>query len=73
MIFEFNEMLKTIAGEFQNVYYIDCRGVAKGQKDWYDELHLKSHVFKKVARVYSRLINGEIKGEKVIRVVDNLK
>ena len=74
MIFEFNEILKSIAiaGKFQNVYHIDCRGVAKGQKDWYDELHLKSHVFKKVARVYSMLINGEIKGKKVIRVVDNV-
>lgn len=73
MIFEFNEMLKTIAEKFQNVYHIDCRGVAKCQKDWYDELHLKSHVFKKVTRIYSMLIDGKIKGEKVIRVVDHLK
>ncbi|UCH14720.1 MAG: hypothetical protein JSV22_01855 [Bacteroidales bacterium] len=70
MIFEFNEMLKSIAGNFKNVYHIDCRGVAKGQKDWYDELHLKSHIFKKVAKVYSMLINGEIERKDVIRVVD---
>ena len=63
-------MLKTIAEEFPNVCHIDCRGIAKGQKDWYDELHLKSHIFKKVAKVYSMLINGEIKGKDVIRVVD---
>ncbi len=70
MIFEFNEMLKGIADKFPNVYHIDCRGVAKGKKDWYDELHLKSHKFQKVAEVYSMLINGEIKDKNVIRVVD---
>jgi len=70
MIFEFNEMLKEIAEEFQNVYHIDSRGVAKRKRDWFDELHLKSHKFKKVAKVFSMLIDGEITGKKTIRVLE---
>ena len=70
MIFEFNEMLKDITSYFENVHHIDCRGIAKGHHDWFDELHLKSHVFKKVAKVYSMFINGKIEGKKSIKVID---
>ena len=70
MIFEFNEMLKTVADEFDNVYHLDCRSIAPNHDDWFDELHLKPHNFRKVAGVYSKLINGEIPKQSTIRVVD---
>ena len=52
MITEFNEMLIQLAKSplLKNLYHIDCRGVAESPKDWYDELHLKSRCYKKIAR-----------------------
>ena len=42
-------------------------GVAKGHDDWFDELHLKSHVFKKVANAYKECIDGFGSTDKVVR------
>ena len=70
MIFEFNEMLRGVVEEFENVYHLDCRGIAPDHNDWFDELHFKPHNFKKVAKVYSKLINGEVTNQKTIQVVD---
>lgn len=58
-IYEFNEMLKDVTNQFQNVYHIDCRDVPKTQEDWYDELHLKSHKFKEVAARFQQLIDAK--------------
>jgi hypothetical protein len=59
-IFEFNKMLMEIANnpEFPNVYHIDCRRIPRNQNDWYDELHLKSNIYKKVAKIYKRVIDN---------------
>jgi hypothetical protein len=73
MIFEFNEMLKEIADKFSNVYHIDCRGVAAGPQDWFDELHLTPDAFEKIAQVYSMVIDGKITGEKSIKVVKHIQ
>ena len=81
MIFEVNEVLKAIAKKYTNVYHIDCRDIAGGSKGWFDELHLKSHVYKKVAYAYRIMIDGSIaqshpeiwknvQTEKVLRVKD---
>ncbi len=72
-IYEFNRMFISIARDqrFPKVYHIDCRDVAQSSKDWYDELHLKSHVFKRVAKAYNYVIDNYQNGiDKVIRVVD---
>lgn len=76
MIYEFNEMLVQLAtfNGMPNLFHIDCRGVAK-RDDWYDELHLKSRAYEKVASVYKRCIieNRGMKNpsaNKVYRVVD---
>lgn len=80
MIHEFNEMLGQIARhrDFPNVFHIDARGIA-AENDWFDELHLKSGAFAKVAARYRetirnwqpRLAEGERPGpdEKVIPVL----
>jgi hypothetical protein len=56
MIDDFNEMLIRIGKEYNNVIHIDSRGIAENQSDWYDELHLKSRVFRKVAEAYHKAI-----------------
>lgn len=56
-IYEFNKMLMEMAAEFRNVYHIDCRNIPKQQKDWFDELHLKSDKYKLVAELYTKVIN----------------
>jgi hypothetical protein len=69
-IYEFNKMLIEIANnpEFKNVYHIDCRKIPKNQNDWFDELHLKSNIFKKVAELYIKVIDNYSQGlPKVIK------
>ncbi len=58
LVYEFNETLLTFerSGKFKNVFHIDNRGVAKSKDDWFDELHLESEVFKKVADKYYKKI-----------------
>jgi len=69
MIFDFNEMLIKIASkpDYPNLYHIDCRGICTSHRDWYDELHPKSFIFKKIARKYQECIDGFFK-EKVYSV-----
>ena len=69
MIFDFNEMLKKMAmkPEYPNLFHIDCRGACSSRYDWYDELHPKSAVFKKIALRYQECIDGLFK-EKVVSV-----
>ncbi len=70
-IYEFNQMMMSIAmnPEFPNVYHIDCRHIPARQKDWYDELHLKSHVYKRVAGLYETVIDK--RNEKIPKVIDS--
>jgi len=72
MIYEFNEMMSSLAMQFPNVYHIDNRGLAQGQKDWYDELHLISAKFKIIANAYERLIRSpnSLNGKKILRTAD---
>jgi hypothetical protein len=59
-IYEFNEMLQDIANQFPNVYNVDCRDIPKNQDDRYDELHLKSDIYKKLAERYKAIIQTKI-------------
>jgi hypothetical protein len=53
MIFEFNEMLSSFTkNEDYKVFHIDYRGLTQSHDDWYDELHLKEHMYKPVAKAY---------------------
>ena len=67
-------MLKRIVERFNRVVLIDCRDVAYGQRDWYDELHLKTHKFKDIARIYRMVIDDHpaVCGKRVVRVADYL-
>jgi hypothetical protein len=56
MIFEINQIFIELSLKFDNVYHIDCRGVAKNENDWYDEIHLTSENFKRVAQAYEKCI-----------------
>jgi hypothetical protein len=69
MIFDFNEMLVKMAvkPEYPNLFHMDCRGVCTSRHDWYDELHPKSLVFKKIAKKYCDCIDGIFR-EKVCSV-----
>lgn len=71
LIFEINCMFSELAltKEFVNVFHIDCRGVAQGPDDWWDEIHLHSEGFQKIAMAYEHCINNEFK-EKIVKVVD---
>lgn len=54
MIMEFNEVLASIArsGRVAPIAHIDCRGIANSEADWYDEIHLTSSAFERVAKLY---------------------
>lgn len=71
MIFELNCVFADLASNynFNNVYHIDCRGVAKDDDCWWDEIHLHSEGFKEIAEAYKRCINGKT-SSKVIRVIN---
>jgi hypothetical protein len=85
LIFEVNQMFIDLATRqqvtaegkkefmFPNVYHIDCRHIAKGFKDWFDEIHLKSHRFKIISKAYRHVINGSDNfdpGKKIIKAID---
>ncbi len=62
MIYEFNEMMIQLATftDLPNLFHIDCRGYAK-EEDWFDELHLKSDVFRGVTDVYKYCITQNLR------------
>jgi len=75
MIYHYNEMLINI-GKYINrhtrrikIFHIDCRGFLK-RKDWDDELHPKSRIFKKIYKVYMKCIldDNMNNGQSVYRV-----
>lgn len=65
MIFEFNMMFAEIASVQPNVFHVDCRNVARGQHDWYDELHLKSDRFAVIGRAYHNCIESKDPAKKI--------
>lgn len=67
MIFEFNEMLIYLGAKFDNIYHIDCRGLAK-DNEWKDELHLSGKLYKKIAMTYKKCIDSEDTTTKVYQV-----
>jgi hypothetical protein len=73
-IYEFNQILISMATDeqFPNVYHVDCRDLATCRKNWYDEMHYKSHIFRKVAKAYEFIIENHATCSKVIRVKDIL-
>ena len=62
MITEFNEMLIQLArfDGLPNLFHIDCRGVARSENDWFDELHLKSEVFEVIAKAYKTCMEENV-------------
>jgi len=56
MIDDFNEMLIRVANQCSNVHHIDSRKVFSDH-DWFDELHLRSYAFSKVADQYKETID----------------
>jgi hypothetical protein len=76
LIFMVNQMFIDLATrrnedgsyKFPNVFHIDCRNTAKGYHDWFDEIHLKSHVYKKIADTYLKCIFSTIPEKKVYKV-----
>jgi len=54
--------------QFPNLYHIDCRGVAAGFKDWFDEIHLKSKGFWEIAEVYKHIILEEKRDVRIGKV-----
>jgi hypothetical protein len=71
LIFEINYLFTDLAENFgfKNVYHIDCRGTAQCDDDWWDEIHLHSEGFRKIANAYQYCIDHNL-SQKVIRVVD---
>ena len=59
MLYEFNEMLSSFAKKYDNIYHVDSRGFASKASDWFDELHLKSHKAKVVAKAFEEIIRGQ--------------
>ncbi len=62
MITEFNEMLIQLATfeGLPNLFHIDCRGVARNEDDWFDELHLKSETFRVIAKTYKACMEENV-------------
>jgi hypothetical protein len=71
-IYEYNQIFIELATKygFDNVYHLDCRGLAYEEKDWHDELHYKSYVYEYAARAYTHIIRNHDSCEKVVRAVD---
>jgi hypothetical protein len=57
MVHDLNEMFISLSHAFTNVYHIDSRSLIKDDH-WFDELHLYSHMFKKVARAFEQCIDS---------------
>jgi len=68
-IFEFNQIFISLANDqrFPNVYHVDCRDLATKMKDWYDELHYKSCIFRKAAMAYEFIIEKHGTCNKIVR------
>ena len=60
LIYIFNEILISIANDDKfgtNLFHIDSRGATNGNiKNWYDEMHVKPRIFKKIAKTYLKCI-----------------
>ncbi|MEM9897049.1 MAG: hypothetical protein AAF789_11835 [Bacteroidota bacterium] len=56
----FNEMFIDLTKDFPTVFHVDCRGIAKGEKDWFDEIHLRSKKFKDVSQTYAEIIHTKL-------------
>ena len=73
MIFILNEMIiNTVIHNEKfndNVFFIDARGAAGHQeKNWYDEMHVKPVIFKKIAARFIECIESEQSEQRVFRV-----
>lgn len=58
MIHEVNNMFIELSNNFTNVYHIDSRQLVTERSHWFDELHLKSHMYKKVAAAFAVCIDN---------------
>lgn len=73
MIFEFNEMLSSFTKiQKYKVFHVDNRGLTTSHDDWYDELHLKKHLYKRVAKSYEYIIRNHrsLDNRRIIRTKD---
>lgn len=80
IVFSVNEMLIELGKEYNNVYHVDCRGIAdyyanykdkKPESSWFDELHPKSRIFKIIAGTYNEIIENKTPpNQRVINVVE---
>ncbi len=70
MIEFFNEMMIEVGSEYENVFHIDSRGAVDTQNGWYNELHPKSHEFKKIASVFEKCIENDNRVKKVYKVIE---
>lgn len=57
MIHELNAMFFELSQKFENVHHVDSRTEITRDDQWFDELHLKSSEFKKVAKNIEHLID----------------
>jgi hypothetical protein len=60
MICELNDMFLQVSKSFENVHHIDARPLVTVKKDWFDELHVKSHVFKRITRKFEEIIDAPL-------------
>ncbi|MEI6411884.1 MAG: hypothetical protein WCR52_21005 [Bacteroidota bacterium] len=62
MIFEYNEMMIDLTTQYKNMCHIDSRGIVQSlfpknpRRGWFDEPHVKSCVFKRIAKQYAQCI-----------------
>lgn len=74
LIYFFNELLVSIAEDSnfgKNLFHIDSRGVSDGDiRNWYDEMHVKPKIFKKIAKTYIDCIEKESPDRSVFKVGD---
>jgi hypothetical protein len=50
-------MFQQLSCKFENVHHIDARLLVNGSDEWFDELHVKSHVFERVAKKFEACID----------------
>lgn len=72
LIYLFNELLIKVINHKElsyNTFHIDARGAAEDRlSNWFDEMHLKPKVFRKVAKTYVHCIENNSDYPRVFRV-----
>jgi hypothetical protein len=65
MLYLFKSMVIETATDFKYIYHIDSQGISE-PKDWFDEIHVKSHKFLQISQTYVRAMQEVIQNRDTV-------